>query len=289
MDDEIVGTVSLSASTRIVFNVGEWRGRYFAGVRKFVATQKYEGPTKSGLSLNRSLLQKVVSALASLERTIPPHEGCEFKTIRKGDAEYIRIATLPDEDYEGLPLVDVREYVDTASYQGPTKRGVRFRWNLLPEVIACMREQGKKIGKYEKNEPSLFGPGFFAHEEEPEEDTERLGREAISELVGEDPKSFPDEFLNGSVVKGLCIELPEEPLYLEQESAGGFALKTRDGVFVKIRNPTEANFIIYAQLRGHRNLTLPREMIQIFKTVKAYENYVRGLRSKVVAKILKRA
>ena len=46
---------------------------------------------------------------------------------------------------------------------------------------------------------------------------------------------------------------------------------------------------MYAQLRGHREVLLPKATIDIFKTVKAYENYVRSLRSKLYAKFLKKA
>ena len=45
--------------------------------------------------------------------------------------------------------------------------------------------------------------------------------------------------------------------------------------------------IMHVQLRGHHEVLLPRKMINIFSTVKAYENYVRRLRSRLFAKILK--
>jgi len=289
MSDVTIGTVSLSATSSLVFSVGEWKSRYFAKVRKFITTQRYQGPTKSGFSLNKSLLQELISALSSLEMTIPPQEEREFKTIEKGDTEYICIATLPAENADDLPLVDVREYVDTSSYQGPTKRGIRFRWNLLPEVSACLREQAKVMSENEKRQPSLFETETFETEKELEESAGRSGEKAVRELVGEDPKRFPDNFLDGSAEKGACMELPEERLYLEQDSGGLYLLKTSEGAFSKVRNPAEANFIIYAQLGGHRYVTLPKEMLQVFKTVKAYENYVRGLRSRLVSKILKRA
>ena len=47
--------------------------------------------------------------------------------------------------------------------------------------------------------------------------------------------------------------------------------------------------ILYAQLRGHREVLLPKAIIDIFKTVKAYENYVRSLRSKLFSKLLKKS
>ncbi|MFH1932585.1 MAG: hypothetical protein ABIN18_13485 [Pseudomonadota bacterium] len=289
MSDKTIGSVTLSASSKLVFDIGEWRGKSFAKVRKFITTQKYQGPTRSGISLNKIMLKKIISTLVPLEKTIPPQEENQFKTISKSDTEYIRIATLPDEESDNLPFVDIREYIDTPKYQGPTKRGMRFRWNLLPDVIICLREQDKVIIENEDKQPSLFGAGAFECEEELQKEEDKSAEALSFELLGEDLKKFPEDFLNGSIDKGSRLELPEEPLQLEQDSAGTYTLKTVLGVFTKVRNPVEANFIIYAQLCGHKEITVPQEMIRIFKTVKSYENYVRNLRSKIVAKILRKS
>ncbi len=288
MADQTIGEIALGETTKLIFSVSEWRGRQFAGVRKFVATQKYEGWTKAGLSMPRNLLHSVLDTLAALERSLPPNEEHEFKRIPKGDTEYIKVATLPPDD-EGLPRVDVREFVDTPSYQGPTKRGIRFRWNLLPEVVACLREQAKVIGENERNEPTLFGPGAFAPPEDPTPARTPAAHENdLAELVGEEVKAFPAQFLDGDPGKGKAIQLPETPLRLEQENSGDYYLRTDEGPFCPVRNPAEANFIIYAQLRGHTEVALPIAMIHIFKAVKAYENYVRSVQTRLVAKVMKK-
>ena len=288
-EDSTVGTVLLSGSSTLVFSVSQWRGKYWANVRKFIATQKYQGPTKSGLTLNRNLLQELVTTLARLEKTIPPQGESEFKTIAKSDAEHIRIGTLPDEQSGDLPWVDIREFIDTPRYQGPTKRGIRFRWNLLPDVLACFREQAEVIQDNEKSQPTLFGISSLESIGDLNEESQPTGATCIPAFLGEDLKEFPDDFLDSSVEKGACVELPETPLRLEQESTGTYLLRTEDDFFIKVRNPAEANFLIYAQLRGHREVLMPKEMIHIFRTVKAYENYLRILRSKLFAKLLRKA
>ncbi len=289
MADQTIGEIALGESTKLIFNVSEWRGRQFAGVRKFVATQKYEGWTKAGLSMPRNLLRALLDTLTALERSLPPKEEHEFKRIPKGDTEYVKVMTLPPDD-EGLPLVDVREYVDKPTYQGPTKSGVRFRWNLLPDVLACLREQAKVIGDNERSEPTLFGPGAFADPEEPKPAPCAGAHEnGISDLVGEAIKAFPAEFLDGAHGKGQTLSLPEDPLRLEQDNGGRYPLRTQECQFCAVRNPAEANFIIYAQLRGHCEVVLPSAMIQIFKAVKSYENYVRSVQTRLVAKVMKKA
>jgi hypothetical protein len=288
MADQTIGEVELGESAKLVFSVSEWRGRQFAGVRKFVVTQKYEGPTKSGLSLPRNLLHAVLETLAALEQSLPSKEEHEFKRIPKTDTEYVKVTTLPPDD-DGLPLVDVREFVDKPTYQGPTKSGVRFRWNLLPEVLACLSEQAKVVGENERNEPTLFGPGAFAPPEDPNPPrTSTTHENGLSELVGEEVKSFPDQFLDGDPDKGKAIQLPDTPLRLEQDNSGNYFLKTEDCPFRAVRNPAEGNFIIYAQMRGQTDVALPSAMIHIFKAVKAYENYVRTVQTRLIAKVMKK-
>ena len=288
-EDIPIGTVLLTEASKLVFSVSQWRGRYFANVRKFVTTQKYEGPTRAGLSLNIGLLDLLVTTLVQLEKAIPPPQENEFKAIIKRATEFIRIRTLPDMEAGDLPHVDIREYVDRPAYQGPTKRGIRFRWNLLPEVIACLRKQVKVIVENEENEPSLFSAGIFKQKQEQEEGDEQSGPDDLSKLLGEVLKQFPDDFLNLSLCKYKQITLPEASLRLEQDNIGAYLLRTNDGNFAKVRNPTEANFIIYAQLRGHREISLPEEMICVFKIVKAYEKYLLRLRVKLLAKLLMEA
>jgi len=286
MPEQTIGEVALGETTKLIFNVSEWKGRQFAGVRKFVSTQKYEGWTKAGLSMNRSLLRAVIDTLVSLEQSLPPKDENEFKRIPKGETEYVKFATIPP-DGDGLPFVDVREFVDKPTYQGPTKRGIRFRWNLLPEVVACLREQAKVIGENERNEPTLFGPGAFAEPEEKETAPVPTAN-GLADLVGEDIKSFPSGFLNGAPGEGTTLELPDTELRLEQDIAGKYHLRTDEDRFCAVRNPAEANFIIYAQMRGHNEVNIPAAMINVFKAVKAYENYARTMRTRLVSKVLKK-
>lgn len=237
MNDQTIGEVALGGTTKLMFSVGTWSGRRFAGVRKFVATQKYEGWTKAGLSMNRHLLRDVIGALAALEQSLPPRAEHEFKRIPKGDTEYIKVTTVPPDD-EGLPYVDVREFVNSSAYQGPTKRGIRFRWNLLPEVLACLREQDKVIGESDRNEPTLFGPDAFTEPAERKAAAPAQRNESgIADLLGETIRSFPADYLDGRPQKGRTLSLPDAPLRLEQNSAGEYCLRTDEGPFCPVRNP----------------------------------------------------
>jgi hypothetical protein len=287
MEDPVIARVVLNASSTLVFSRYDSRGKHFASIRKFVTTQRYDGPTKSGFVVSNKLLQELIGVLARLERTIPPKTEHEFQTIPKSASDRIRIATLPDEETDGLPSVDIREYVDTPTYQGPTKSGIRFLWNLLPDVLTCLREQLKVLNEIELREPSLFKPEPIEQEQSERGDPGLSGPTVLAKLLGGNLKQFPQDFSDNSVIKGKQIKLPDVPLRLEQDNTGAYLLETDDGVFCKARNPAEGNFIIYAQMRGLAEVTLPKEMISIFRTAKAYENYVRELRLKVLARLLK--
>jgi hypothetical protein len=288
-EDDTVGVVSLGGASSLVFSISRWRGKCLANVRKFVATQKYEGPTKAGLILDRKLLRELLEALARLEKTIPDKEEKVFDTLVKRGTANIRITIVPVVETDGLPWVDIREFSDTPAYQGPTKRGIRFRWNLLPDVLACFREQANTIDENEKDQPTLFGfeaSGEDGYEKEP---TGASHAAYLDALLGENLKEYPRDFLSSRAVESTHFALPDNPLCLEQDGCGTYVLKNADGMFAPVRNPTEGKFLIYCQLRGHREAALPTEMIDIFKAVKAYENYLRRLRSKLFACLLKKA
>lgn len=283
MPEQTIGEIALSGNSKLIFTVSNWQGRSFASVRKFVATQRYEGPTKSGLVMNTMLLREITATLATLERSFPPNREHEFKRIPKGDKEYVKVATLPSDD-GGLPLVDVREFVDTPRYQGPTKGGFRFRWNLLAEVLVFLCAQSKTMAESETDETTLFKePPDVAPEQ-----TQISHENGIVDLVNEEIKPFPSAFLIGTPDNGITINLPDTPLRLVQDNAGKYYLRTGEGQFCVVRNPAEGNFIIYAQMRGNSEVTVPETMINVFRAVKAYENYTRTIQVKLIAKVMKK-
>jgi len=289
MAELILGEIVLRESTKLIFSVNGWKGRQFASVRKYIETQRYKGWSKSGLLMNLKLLREVTAGLSRLENSIPPLEQNEFERLHKNDTEHIKIVTLPSDIPDELPAVDVREFVDSPAYQGPTKRGFRFRWDLLPDVIACLQEQIRVMREVVKNEPMLFRDEQSSDPKlQIENQIELPHQNGLAAMLGEELKDFPCDFLDASAPIGRRIHLPEGVLWFEQDNAGGWILRTEEGFFTNIRNPAEGNFILYAQMRGHAEIDLPSEMIDVFKAAKSYENYVRGLQKRISATLMKR-
>lgn len=103
------------------------------------------------------------------------------------------------------------------------------------------------------------------------------GDAVLQELLPKGPKVFPGDFLDGDK-KTVNLELPEEPISVVGLPGGKHVVQSNLGFRHDVRNPTEGNFSQYAHLRGLRFVSVPTVMIEIFRAVKAYENYVRDLR-----------
>lgn len=278
--DNVVGTIQLTHSTSLVFSVRPWKGRLFAHVRKFVAGARYEGPTKAGLAMNGDVLVSVIEALTRLNTEVPGVEERQFAKIHKGGDTDIVVTVIPPDDLKALPSVDVREYVDSETYTGPTKKGVRFPWDKLPEFVSILRTQARHLGSAHKAQPSLTPEARLSWGKE----AEQAGRarwssrdDVLREVLPHGPKDFPGEFVN-SKQKTAQIELPSEPIAVALLPGGKHVVQSDFGFRHDVRNATEGNFILYAHLRGHRKVAVPTEMIEIFRSVKAYENYLREVR-----------
>lgn len=251
-----------------------------AHVRKFVSGGKYEGPTKSGLAMSGDVLVSVIEALTRLNAEVPGMEEKQFARVRKGGDIDVVIAVIPPDDLKALPSVDLREYVDSESYTGPTKKGVRFPWGKLTEFIGILQTQARQLGTTEKSQPTLFPearPEWVRKVETADTDKKPNRDSVLNELLPSGPRDFPDEFLNGTK-KVTTLDLPTEPISMAVLPGGKHVVQSDFGFRHEVRNPTEGNFLYYAHLRGHRTVSMPTEMIEVFRAVKAYENYLRDLR-----------
>jgi hypothetical protein len=87
--------------------------------------------------------------------------------------------------------VDIREYLDTPNYSGPTKKGVRFGWEKLPEVVTLIETQAKRLGAHSKSQPALLPDATPEWVNKTEQTPQRRpgARDAIlTELLPDGPK-----------------------------------------------------------------------------------------------------
>jgi hypothetical protein len=207
------------------------------------------------------VLVGVKEALQGLEHEVPAKEQTEFARVSKRGEVDIVVSTVPADDVKSLPSVDVREYVDTERYTGPTKKGVRFPWERLPEVIALLQIQAERLGADETNERTLFPlarPKWVEKAQEPKRTS--TGDGVVAELLPNGPRSFPKEFVEGQE-RQMRMSLPTEPVGVAQLPDGKCVIRSDFGFCEPVRNVTEGKFILYAHLRGHKAIEVPQEMI----------------------------
>lgn len=279
--DEILGSIDLNRSSRLVFSVRPWKGKTYANVRKFVDTAKFKGFTKSGLAMAPEILVDVMAVLQRLHGYTPKAQQEEFARVSKHGFADIVIGLVVPDDLKSLPSVDVREFVDSPTYTGFTKKGVRFPLDKLGEAIALLQLQADKLGTLSRQQPTLFQgaePAWVKKVEDVKDMDELACDEVHNGILADRVKDFPLSFLDGVVLKKERIKLPDDTLDVAQIQGGHYVVRSKFGFEYEVKNPIEGKYVIYAHLRGHRSISLPKEMIGIFKAVKSYENYIRQLR-----------
>jgi hypothetical protein len=284
MADREIGFIELSGTTRIVFSVGTWKGQPRGSFRKFVASERYTGPTKSGFSLTGTMLVHLLQPLRSLQATIPAHGDAVFATVGKTSQSEIRITIIPQDTASGLPNVDIREFLNAPGYTGPTKKGVRFSWDKLRHFIQLLETVRHELGAAVTNERTLFPevqPAWIKDAEAPKPPATGAAPAAPS-LDPAQLKAFPAAFLPCGSLESRQLTLPAEPLSNSQDPEGRYFVANISGFRHAVRNEIEGKFLIYAQNRGQKEIQLPKEMFKVFSTVTGYEKYCRELRQKLV-------
>jgi hypothetical protein len=281
MADKEIGFVELTATTRIVFGVGSWKGQSRASIRKFVATNNYTGPTKSGMSLDGATLVQLFAAIRALQSTVPTLDQDQFVSVCKTSNWEIRIGIIPPDEESRLPSVDIREFVDTPRYTGPTKAGVRFPCNKLKQFVQLTEVLIQQLGVVASSDTPLFPnvqPKWVTDAKESHETV----LPAPHGFDVANLKPFPDAFLPSGSLDVEQLTLPADPLKIMQNRDGHYFITNESGFNRQVRNEVEGKFFIYAQQRGQTDLRLPKEMFKVFSVVAGYEKYCRELRQKLV-------
>ena len=135
--EQVVDTIELSESVKIVFFYDHFQDKVWANIRKFVKSKKYTGPTKQGIKFDPANLPEIKNAF----------EKAKAQADMIKDEEFLRISRSPNRDlvvhasvYKGSLGVDLRVWLKTEKYKGWTKDGIRFPVNILPQVLEAMQK-----------------------------------------------------------------------------------------------------------------------------------------------------
>ncbi|MBM3300378.1 MAG: transcriptional coactivator p15/PC4 family protein, partial [Deltaproteobacteria bacterium] len=201
------------------------------------------------------------------------------------------VCIIPPKDSGSFPAVDIREFVDTPTYTGPTKKGIRFSWERLNEVAELLEQQGKcilDVGSYSPRTSSdtASTPGKSVTQK-PAVHRER--DQVLQQVIPDGPKKFPHDFVNPSKKFSPPMELPSESIELVQKPDGKFHVSSELGFSLPVKNAVQGNYVVYAHRRGGHSVELPTDMIEIFRSVKAYENYLRELKHSLIQAYLRKS
>ncbi len=180
---EEIGTISLTESSEIIFYIDSYRGKQFANIRKFVKSKKYTGPSKSGIKLNKTELQKIYESLRNLSVQTDDLQESEICKIPVHKGKSIRVGI---NFFNGSYGLDIREYLETKKYSGPSRKGVRIPVDCFEDIILHLEDLLRKIDEWPKG--TLFAD--IKKDSQPEDRKEKSENKKEIEGVPDEYKEY---------------------------------------------------------------------------------------------------
>ena len=139
-----LGDIPLTETSVLKFYVDEYKGYKYGSIRTFVKGDTYSGPTKSGVTMNPTILEGVIAALTKLPAEPEALEEKELARFPKkmGIELVVRITIFKDSTG-----VDLREWVDDVEYKGWSKKGVRIPYKDIAKSLAFLKDMVKLVAK----------------------------------------------------------------------------------------------------------------------------------------------
>lgn len=132
-----IAALELSPTCEVLFYFEVRNGtKAHASIRKFAKSEKYTGPTRSGIRFRPELLPQLIEAFETFQRHKETIEDQELVRVAKSTTRDIVVhASI----YKGSLGVDVREWNHDEDYTGWTKKGIRFRAEDIGNVLPALR------------------------------------------------------------------------------------------------------------------------------------------------------
>lgn len=128
----------------------------FAQIRYYLESMRYTGYTKKGIIFSRDQLQKLREILSD-NRNKSGYRG-EIGFIDNGKDSKIIIKKIKDKYTKFEPMIDVREYIHTMSYEGWTSKGFRIRTDDIREIVQYLNKMESELKEeYEHKIPKIEG------------------------------------------------------------------------------------------------------------------------------------
>jgi hypothetical protein len=164
------------------------------------------------------------------------------------------ITTGNEMPIEVLPMIDIREFVETTSYVGPTKKGVRFPWDKLHLFIELLEVLVHDLGSDLETDPTLFQdhkPPWIKSTSEPGVEIPSVECFDVAAL-----KPFPTGFLPDGMFESEIIALPADRLKIELDCKDVTSSKTGQASNARSEMKSKANFFYRAKSQSINTRTV---------------------------------
>lgn len=186
---ELLGTSRIDDEFELCFTTYSLGKRRLGSARLFRNSAKYAGPTKSGIDMPKEQADALVPVLRRLSADLemglcaPP---CEYATLDAGRSARWVVQVLVNENRPDLQLLDVRKFVTSDEYTGPTRKGIRVAVDNIDALADGLERVSASLHTWREGKSGLFAP--------PSAEEESCGTVAVSHLGGGVPEHLKDYF-----------------------------------------------------------------------------------------------
>jgi hypothetical protein len=145
-----IGKINLSQTVEILFYIDEYGDRRFANIRKFIKSQTYAGPTRSGIKLSKQQLELICKTLGEISPASDNLHEKDLVTVPVSERKFISVCL---NCFKGQFGLDIRQYLKTENYTGPTKKGIRIPLDYLEEATRFCQKMLREFEDHTGNEP----------------------------------------------------------------------------------------------------------------------------------------
>lgn len=139
---ELIGSIELSPGTSYGFSLGEFNGKSYASITKFIISKNADPKPVGGLTLSTDDFKKMVMLMDTQLETLLAAEETELGIIQLKAGERLRIAVTVFNDKYG---VDLRKYVEVGEEYVPTKKGVRIPVEDVDTLMEYLQAMFEKL------------------------------------------------------------------------------------------------------------------------------------------------
>lgn len=126
-----IGSLKLEDNSEIRFSIDSYRGYKYASIRKYLSSDTYTGPTKSGITMTADIVKGIAGVIKELPDNIDEIQEKELGKFAKRPGLSVIVRTS---SFRGKKGLDIRQWQEDQAYKGWTKKGIRLPLDKVKEV-----------------------------------------------------------------------------------------------------------------------------------------------------------